>query len=56
MIWIYIYVKVNNNKIVKTVKIVKTTKNKHEIFQQKQTDNQKIVKVKKNKSTKNKTL
>lgn len=34
---------------------VKTTKNKHEISQQKQND-QKIIKVKKNKSTMNKTL
>lgn len=34
----------NSEKIVKTVKIVK---NKHEISQQKQTDNQKIIKVKK---------
>lgn len=37
-------------------KIIKTTKNKHEISQRKQTNNQKIIKVKKNKSTKNKTL
>ena len=32
-------------------KIVKTTKNKCEISNQKQTDNQKILKIKKNKST-----